>query len=60
MDNLCWQLLGIEPTQDMDAIRQAYRQTLPQFHPETDPEGFKRLRQAYDAACRLAQHPGEP
>ncbi|WKV51811.1 DUF805 domain-containing protein [Dickeya fangzhongdai] len=60
MDNLCWQLLGIEPTQDMDAIRQAYRQTLPQFHPETDPEGFKRLRQAYDAACRLAQHTGEP
>ncbi|MCO7252905.1 DUF805 domain-containing protein [Dickeya oryzae] len=56
MDNLCWQILGIEPTQDMDAIRRAYRQTLPHYHPETDPEGFKRLRQAYDAACRLAQH----
>ncbi|MCG8709593.1 J domain-containing protein [Brenneria sp. 4F2] len=57
MDTQCWQLLGIEPTQDLDIIRQAYRQKVPQFHPETDPEGFKRLRQAYDTASRLAQTP---
>lgn len=59
MDTQCWQLLGIEPTQDLDIIRQAYRQTVPKFHPETDPEGFKRLRQAYDTACKLAQTPPE-
>lgn len=57
MDTLCWQRLGIEPTQDLDVIRQAYRQKIPQFHPETDPEGFKQLREAYDTACKLAKNP---
>ncbi|MEQ9944946.1 J domain-containing protein [Pectobacterium aroidearum] len=57
MDTLCWQRLGIEPTQDLDVIRQAYRQKVPQFHPETDPEGFKQLRDAYDTACKLAKNP---
>lgn len=57
MDTQCWQRLGIEPTQDLDVIRQAYRQKVPQFHPETDPEGFKQLRDAYDTACKLAKNP---
>ncbi|MEQ9889377.1 J domain-containing protein [Pectobacterium zantedeschiae] len=57
MDTLCWQRLGIEPTQDLDVIRQAYRQKVPQFHPETDPDGFKQLREAYDTACKLAKNP---
>ncbi|MGQ5287886.1 J domain-containing protein [Pectobacterium actinidiae] len=57
MDTHCWQRLGIEPTQDLDVIRQAYRQKVPQFHPETDPEGFKQLREAYDTACKLAKNP---
>ncbi|ACX90166.1 heat shock protein DnaJ domain protein [Pectobacterium parmentieri WPP163] len=57
MDTLCWQRLGIAPTQDLDVIRQAYRQKVPQFHPETDPDGFKQLREAYDAACKLAKNP---
>ncbi|MEC5343296.1 molecular chaperone DnaJ [Brenneria populi] len=57
MDTRCWQILGIPPTQDQDVIRQAYRQKVPQFHPETDPQGFKLLRQAYDTACKLAQTP---
>ncbi|MFP9228738.1 J domain-containing protein [Pectobacterium cacticida] len=56
METRCWQYLGIEPTQDLDSIRQAYRQKIPQFHPETDPEGFKQLREAYDTACRLAEN----
>ncbi|MBA0167384.1 molecular chaperone DnaJ [Pectobacterium sp. CFBP8739] len=57
MDTQCWQRLGIEPTQDLDVIRRAYRQKVPQFHPETDPEGFKQLRDAYDTACKLAKNP---
>lgn len=57
MDARCWQILGIQPTPDQDIIRQAYRQKVPQFHPETDPQGFQLLRQAYDTACKLAQTP---
>ncbi|ECH7954686.1 J domain-containing protein [Salmonella enterica subsp. enterica serovar Denver] len=46
----CWQVLGIEATTDTDAIRQAYLALLPSFHPETDPQGFKQLREAYENA----------
>ncbi|EAY5893056.1 J domain-containing protein [Salmonella enterica] len=46
----CWQVLGIEATTDTDAIRQAYLALLPSFHPETAPQGFKQLREAYENA----------
>ncbi|MDH0301180.1 MULTISPECIES: molecular chaperone DnaJ [unclassified Pseudomonas] len=51
----CWIRLGIEPTQDLDAIRLAYRGQLPAHHPENDPEGFQALRAAYEEALRLAR-----
>lgn len=51
----CWIRLGIEPTNDPDLIRGAYRERLPHHHPETDPEGFQALRQAYEAALQLAR-----
>lgn len=55
----CWEILGIEKTTQQETIRQAYRALLPSFHPETDPQGFKQLRQAYEEALRLAQLPDE-
>ncbi|PKA68040.1 uncharacterized membrane protein YhaH (DUF805 family) [Pseudomonas baetica] len=51
----CWIHLGIEPTKDNDVIRGAYRARLPQHHPETDPEGFQALREAYERALRFAR-----
>lgn len=48
----CWDILKIAPTTDLDAIRQAYLTLLPSFHPESDPQGFKQLRQAYEEAQR--------
>lgn len=53
----CWQILGIDATHDVAAIRKAYLALLPRFHPETDPQGFKQLRQAYEEALRLAEFP---
>lgn len=44
----CWQILEIESTTQIDIIRQAYLARLPLCHPETDPQGFKALRQAYE------------
>lgn len=55
----CWQILEIENTTQIDIIRQAYLARLPLCHPETDPQGFKALRQAYEEALRLAVNPVE-
>ncbi|OCG47874.1 hypothetical protein A9G35_02915 [Gilliamella sp. Choc5-1] len=52
-----WQLLGIEKTTDTTVIRQAYRVKLPLYHPETDPDGFKALREAYESAMNYAKSP---
>ena len=50
MENDCWNILGIEPTEDKKSIKKAYRILLKHHHPEDDPEGFQRLKEAYDDA----------
>ncbi|HBA47205.1 MAG TPA: hypothetical protein DCZ91_05295 [Lachnospiraceae bacterium] len=52
-------ILGIDITKDERAIRNAYRQKLTVTNPEDNPEGFKRLRSAYDTACKYAKEPEE-
>lgn len=52
-----FQILGIEDTKDVQAIKNAYRTKLATANPEDDPEGFKRLRAAYEEADRLAKQP---
>ena len=50
-----FQVLGIDETKEERVIKNAYREKLAVTNPEDDPEGFKRLRNAYDTACRLAR-----
>ena len=45
MDHI-WSVLGLEPTREASAIRRAYAQKTRECHPEEDPEGFLRLREA--------------
>ncbi len=52
-------VLGIERTQDEDAIKNAYRQKLHTVNPEDDPEGFKQLRAAYESAMELIAQAGK-
>ena len=52
-------ILGIDETKDERALKNAYRQQLMHTNPEDDPEGFKRLREAYEAACDYAQNEEE-
>ena len=49
-----WKVLGIAPTGDKKAIRAAYSAMTRQCHPEEDPEGFKQLHEAYQAAMAYA------
>lgn len=48
-------ILGIEETKDEARIRVAYRDRLVTVNPEDNPEGFKRLREAYEEALAFAQ-----
>ncbi|MGR6542985.1 hypothetical protein [Paenibacillus tundrae] len=49
-----WGILGIEPTEDLSIIRKAYTSQLKHNHPEDNPEGFKKLRAAYEHARKMA------
>lgn len=44
-----WDALALSPTNDADAVRRAYRARLKVVGPDRDPDGFQRLRAAYDA-----------
>ena len=59
MSNDFWITLGIEPTKDEEIIRKAYLELLPNFHPEDDPEGFQRLRAAYESALSYTKESEE-
>lgn len=50
-----WKELGIDPTSDTRAIRVAYSARLKAIDPETDPQAFIALREAFDAAKIQAQ-----
>ena len=54
-----FRVLGIEETKDENLIKRAYREKLTVTNPEDNPEGFKRLRSAYEEACNLARQPEE-
>ena len=54
-----WKILDIDPTGDENDIKDAYRRQVVKVNPEDDPEGFKKLREAYDAALQEAMNPQE-
>ena len=57
-DEKVWKILEIEPTNDEEAIRNAYRAKLVVTNPEDDQEGFMELKEAYDRALELAAGDG--
>ncbi len=56
MDNkMAFFVLEIEMTKQESLIKEAYHNHLVHVNPEDDPEGFKRLREAYEVACNYAR-----
>lgn len=45
-----WTLLGIEPTKDVEAIKNAYTSVVHGIDPKSDPQKFRALRKAYNEA----------
>lgn len=52
---MIWDVLGIEETKDLKAIKAAYLNRLKSVNPEDSPEKFMELRSAYEEATQLAQ-----
>ncbi len=50
---LIFKILEIEETRDEKLIKNAYRTKLARTNPEDDPEGFKKLREAYEEALKF-------
>lgn len=42
-------MLGIDETADDEVVRAAYLAAVRRSPPDRDPEGFRRVREAYDA-----------
>lgn len=51
-----WEDLGISYDSDLKTIKKAYAKLLKIYNPEEDPEGYQRLREAYDKAIKDAKN----
>lgn len=49
-----WEILGIAYTLDINSIREAYHARVREIQPEENPEAFRRLQKAYQAAYQYA------
>ncbi|MCG8671230.1 MAG: hypothetical protein MI867_17625 [Pseudomonadales bacterium] len=47
-----WEILGIDPTDDKWIIKNAYENKLKHCKPESDPQGYVELQQAFEQAKR--------
>ena len=56
--NDVFQILEIEPTEDKRAIKKAYARLVKQYHPEEQPEKWKEIHGAYEAALHMAERGG--
>lgn len=56
-----WSILGLSPdTADEKQVRSAYARLLKVHRPDQDPEGFQRLRMAYEQALKWLQQRSLP
>lgn len=51
--------LGIQATKDEKEVKKAYRSKLHTVNPEDDPDGFKKLRKAYEEALEYTRQKEE-
>lgn len=47
-----WEILDLQVTNDKKKIKSAYRAKLRELNPESEPEAFMELREAYEKALK--------
>lgn len=52
-----WEILGIEPTNDIEIIKSAYARKSKIYHPETNPVEFQQLHMAYKNTISSLRNP---
>ena len=55
------ELLGVTPADDEKKVRRKYLRAVKKHKPERDPEGFQRVREAFEIArvnARIEEPPG--
>ena len=56
----CWNILGLPSDADTRTIKRQYAALLKKTRPDDDPEGFQRLREAYEEALNWSEWQQEP
>lgn len=51
----CYEILNIPANSDVKQIKKAYAKLVKIHNPEDDPEGYQKLRNAYDKALKNAK-----
>lgn len=51
-----WNILCIDPTDNVSIVKKAYAKQLKLHNPEVDPEGYQKLREAYDYALKYLKN----
>jgi hypothetical protein len=51
----CWEILGIEPTENLQKVKQAYAKKLKTIDIKNDIEQFQKLKEAFDLAKKITQ-----
>lgn len=55
-----WEFLGLRDDADAASVRRRYAELLKRQRPEDDPQGFQRLRTAYESALAVARRRPPP
>ena len=50
-----WDILGIEPTNNVKEIRKRYAELVKEYHPEEHPEEYQQIMEAYQLAMAYAR-----
>jgi hypothetical protein len=51
----CWEILGLPEDADKRSVKRQYAILLKRHRPDEDPEGFQRLREAYEQALEWSE-----
>ena len=51
--NEAYRILGIEPGSDINEVKKAYASLIKQYHPEENPDEWKKIHDAYTLLCKF-------